>query len=238
MKRRWWTIFFPPLCAGCEQVLADDEEGICDKCRAALQYTNEATIRQNKLEMLFANFHPYHKETAIADKFIRAAAYTYYAQSNPIRDIIHAIKFKHNAELARHMGRCAAQRMRQNDFFAGIDAILPVPLHPKRLRERGYNQSEEIARGVSEVTGLPILNTCLERIQYTEQQSLKTIEERKKLPQPFALRNEQELQGKHVLVIDDVVTSGTTVGRCLELLHPIVGCHYSVMALSIAGEAN
>ncbi len=186
--------------------------------------------------MLFRSFAPYEREHGSANKFVRGAAFTYYDRKTAVPHIIHTIKFYHDPKLARWMGRQAALTLQSNDsaFFNDIDLLMPVALHKRRERERGFNQSEWICRGLSDITGIPVDTSHLRRIVYTEQQSLKTLEERASLGHVFALENAGELRGKHVLVVDDVITTGSTISRVLDVLHPVRGCHYSVFALTFA----
>jgi len=229
------SLFFPPLCAGCESVLADDAQFVCPDCRGRIRFTEEAWHRGNNMEQLFRSFTPYRNQTYTGDKFVRGAAWTYYDKGSPMPAIIHNIKFVGYAELAQQLGREAAETLQQQaDFFERIDLLMPITLHPKRLRARGFNQSEWICRGISDVTGIPVDTRHLMRTVNTDQQSLKTYEERGRLGQIFAVESPEELRGKHVLVVDDVITTGSTIARALETLHPIRNCTYSVFALSYA----
>ena len=230
------SLFFPRRCAGCGEVLSDDEPMLCRACIDSLRPTEEAWHRGNRLEMLFRSFAPYHKETGTANKFVRGAAYLFYGKTSAVPEIIHTMKFTGDPQLARWMGRVAAEHLASHDsgFFDDIDLLMPVALHPLREQERGFNQSEWICRGIAEVTGLPVDTTHLVRTVNTEQQSRKTLAERATLGQIFALNNPDELRNKHVLVVDDVCTTGSTISRVLDVLHPVRGCRYSVFALTYA----
>ena len=230
------SIFFPRRCAGCGEVLSDTEEMVCGRCLSGLRFTEEAWHRGNRMEMLFRSFAPYRNEHGAANKFVRGAAYTYYDKETAVPSIIRTSKFVGDPELARWMGRQAAEKLMREDsgFFEGIDLLMPVALHEQRVRERGFNQSEWICRGIHEATGIPVDTTHLRRSVYTEQQSRKTRAERATLGQVFALDRPDDLRGKHVLVVDDVITTGSTVSRVLDVLHPVRGCRYSVFALTYA----
>ena len=209
---------------------------LCRACIDSLRPTEEAWHRGNRLEMLFRSFAPYHKDAGTANKFVRGAAYLFYGKTSAVPEIIHTMKFTGDPQLARWMGRVAAERLASHDsgFFDDIDLLMPVALHPLREQERGFNQSEWICRGIAEVTGLPVDTTHLIRTVNTEQQSRKTLAERATLGQIFALNNPDELRNKHVLVVDDVCTTGSTISRVLDVLHPVRGCRYSVFALTYA----
>lgn len=229
------SVLYPRLCAGCNEVLADEAPYVCEECLHQLALTEEAWHRGNRLEMLFRSYAPYKKNTAPADKFVRGAAYTYYHKTTPIRAIVRTCKFVGHAEVGQWMGKQAAEYMIDSGFFEGVDMLVPIPLHANRLRERGFNQSEWIARGISEVTGIPVdTSGNLWRAVDTEHQSLKTLEERAELGEVFALHDETYYLGKHVMLVDDVVTSGSTMGRVMQVLHPVRNCQYSVFTLSYA----
>ena len=209
---------------------------LCRACIDSLRPTEEAWHRGNRLEMLFRSFAPYHKDAGRANKFVRGAAYLFYGKTSAVPEIIHTMKFTGDPQLARWMGHVAAEYLVSHDsgFFDDIDLLMPVALHPLREQQRGFNQSEWICRGLAEVTGLPVDTTHLVRTVNTEQQSRKTLAERATLGQIFALNNPDELRTKHVLVVDDVCTTGSTITRVLDVLHPIRGCRYSVFALTYA----
>ena len=184
--------------------------------------------------MLFRSYDPYCKETGSANKFVRGAAYLFYGKNDAVPRIIQTVKFLGDPKMARWLGHRAAEHILSSGFFDDIDLLMPVALHPIRQRQRGFNQSEQICLGIAEVTGLPVDTTHLVRTVNTEQQARKTYAELAKLGQIFAIPNPDELRGKHILVVDDVCTTGSTITRVLDVLHPIQGCHYSVFALTYA----
>jgi ComF family protein len=130
------------------------------------------------------------------------------------------------------LGRQAALEMQYADFFDEIDVIVPVPLHPKRLRERGYNQSEFIARGISEVTGIPLDTTHVTRELNTPKQALQEGEARKhNVAKAFAVNNPEQLYRKHCLLVDDLITTGETIRSCLQAMKRFRRAKFSVFAL-------
>ena len=142
------------------------------------------------------------------------------------------MKFHEHPEIATLLAKEAAYDFLQTDFFDGIDVIIPIPLHPKRLRERGFNQSEYIARALSEVTKIPMNTTLLTRRKHTAQQALLQGEERKSnMVNAFEVNHPEELYRKHILLVDDLITSGATMRACMQALQPCRGARYSVFAL-------
>ena len=217
-------------------MLPDENPFVCNDCWNSLRRTEEAANRANRLEQLFRSFALFEKETAPGNKFVRGAAYAYYDKETAIATIVHDMKFIGNHELARWLGQqMACGVLSQNkDFFSDVDMLMPVALHRRRLRERGFNQSEWLCLGIADIVGLPVDTMHLMRKKYTEQQSLKTLEERKTMKDVFAIKNPEDLRGKHVMIVDDVVTSGTTLLRIMEVLYPIRGCRFSVLTFSFA----
>ena len=221
-----WHLINPAICPMCGHVLKWGEDWLCDSCLCALPRTEEGAHRGNRLELLFSN----------DDKFIRGGAFCFYPSGHPFRQVIHALKFDSQPELGYQLGRMAAEEWTNTDFFDGIDYLVPLPLHPKRFKQRGYNQAEWIAKGIHEITHIPISSANLIRATNNDHQSKRTLEERAQLEQIFAVREPKQFHNKHLLLIDDVVTSGTTMRRALEALHPIYCCHYSVFSLAIAHQ--
>lgn len=219
-----WHLVNPALCPMCGHALMRGEDWLCDACIEALPRTEEGAFRGNRIEQLFSG----------DDKFIRGAAFCFYPSGHPFREAIHALKFDSQPEVGYLLGRMAAEEWAETSFFEGIDYLVPLPLHPKRERQRGYNQAEWIARGISEQTHIPISSGNLYRITDNAHQSKRTLEERQDLEQIFAVHDPALYRNKHLLLIDDVVTSGTTMRRAIEVLHPIYRCHYSVFSLAIA----
>jgi len=162
----------------------------------------------------------------------RAAAYLFYEKDHPIQRVIHRMKYADQPELGYWMGRQAVLDWRNEAFFEGIDLIVPMPLHPKRLRERGYNQAEYIARGISDITGIPIDTTHVTRIKNTPKQALQDGEGRKtNVAQAFAVNHPEQLYHKHILVVDDLITTGETMKACLHAMKRFRGARFSVFAL-------
>lgn len=219
-----YHLVWPRQCPMCNRVLRMDEEHICDRCLPRLPKTEEGWHRDNRLECLFSD----------DNKFDHGAAYCFYPKEHTFRQAIQAMKFNSQPELGAFLGRMAAEEWKDTGFFDGIDCLMPLPLHWKRYIRRGYNQAEWIARGISEVTGIPIDTTHMKRTENNSQQSRKSMDERRQLGQIFSVNQPEELRGKHVLLIDDVVTSGSTMHRAMDVLHPIYKCRYSIFSLAIA----
>ena len=199
---------------------------------ASLPRTEQAQLRQNETETtliektsdIVAGMHVMHLN--------RAAAYLFFEKDHPMQGLIHAMKYADQPMIGYHLGRQAAMEMQYAGFFDGTDLIIPIPLHKNRLRSRGYNQSEYIARGISEVTGIPVDTTHVLRVKDTPQQALQRGEGRKSnVADAFAVSHPEQLYRKQILLVDDLVTTGETMRSCLKAMKRFRGATFSVFAL-------
>ncbi len=229
--RRWWVSFFrllvPRCCAVCGRSLDDGEEILCLRCDMDMPRTNYHLWPDNPLERSLWGKMP----------LGRASAYFFYHRKDGYAHLVHLLKYGGRKDLCEAVGRKMAAELSATDFFRGIDLLLPVPLHPNKQRRRGYNQSECIARGISAVTGIPLDTSLLRRDKDTESQTRKHVLQRQEnVAGIFSLRSPGPLAGKHVLIIDDVFTTGSTVTACADALCEVEGLTVSVLTLSCAGH--
>jgi ComF family protein len=168
----------------------------------------------------------------------KASAFLYYAKGGDVRKLLYDLKYYGGWRTGIFMGKCMAAELSSSSFFEGVDAIIPIPLHPKRLRKRGYNQSEMLAEGISTVTGIPVWTDVLERNQFTETQTHKNQYERwMNVSEVFVCTNSQKLGRKHILIVDDVLTTGATLIACADVLKEVPDLKISVLTLALAGES-
>ena len=192
--------------------------------------TEQDILRENSTETTFTDGMSERKQKM---RLERAAAYLFYEKDHPIQRVIHRMKYADQPELGFWMARQAVLDWQgDTDFFDEIDLIIPMPLHPKRLRERGYNQSEYIARGISEITGIPVDTTHVTRVRNTPKQALQDGEGRRtNVADAFAVNQPEQLYNKHILVVDDLITTGETMKACLKAMKRFRGARFSVFAL-------
>ena len=205
---------------------------LCDECIDALPRTEQAQLRENSTEMtLWGQV----RSRAAAKKVMhldRAAAFLFFEKEHPIQDVVHAMKYADQPMIGYHLGRQAAMEMQYADFFDEIEVIIPMPLHKNRLRSRGYNQSEYIARGISAVTGIPVDTTHVMRIKDTPKQALQSGDDRKQnVAEAFGVTHPEEMYRKHILLVDDLITTGETMRSCLKAMKRFRGATFSVFAL-------
>lgn len=228
------SILYPRVCPMCESYMGERtaESMLCAACMAELPRTEQASIRQNETEMELAGKTSDIVATMKAMHLERAAAYLFYEKEHPIQQLVHKMKYADQPMIGYYLGKEAAAEFQYADFFEGIDVIVPMPLHPNRLRSRGYNQSEYIARGISELTGIPVDTTHVERVKDTPKQALQQGEDRKtNVKDAFTVNHPEQLYRKHILVVDDLVTTGETMRACLKAMKRFRGAKFSVFAL-------
>lgn len=234
-------ILYPVTCPMCGKVLRqayrmDREIGasmsvggynapICGVCYKHLPRTEEGKERGNMVEGIFME----------RRRFVRGGAFLFFEKGHPVQDLVHAMKFRRHPEVGYYLGTLMADEWLNTGFFDDIDVIVPVPLHPTRLRERGYNQCIYIARGISDVTGIPIEEQAVVRVKKTLQQALQTKGTRaENVEGAFLLKDENVLRKKHVLIVDDLITTGATMGAMMDALKHCYGVKYSVLSLGKA----
>jgi ComF family protein len=170
--------------------------------------------------------------------FERATVVYRYRKDEIVQKVIHAFKYHGYQDLAFQMGEYSVTEIRKNDplfFDSEIDYVVPVPLHPRKYRKRGYNQTELLAEGISRQTGIPVLKTFLRRKVYTETQTKKRFHERNEnVKDVFDIDESMDLDGKHILLIDDVLTSGSTLCSCASAIQKRKGVKISIFALAMA----
>lgn len=197
-------IFFPPLCPACSEVLMKNERVLCLGCLTELPRTGFHTDSDNEVARIFMG----------RVNICNATAFMVFQKESRYRHIIHDIKYNGNFPAAIEMGRIFGKELAGTPF-AGVDIIHPVPLHRSRLRERGFNQSDMIAEGMAEVLKVPMEKGLIIRRSGTGTQTSRSRYERwEHVKGAFRLRRKGEFAGKHVLLVDDVVTTGATLEAC------------------------
>jgi ComF family protein len=230
MKISFWSrlldLISPRLCVVCGNRLAVTEETLCSKCYLHLPRTDFGhNLYENVMVKLFWG------QIAIE----KATALFYYEPHAETANILYELKYKNHPEIGVVMGRMMAKELKNSGLFDDIDAIVPVPLAKKRERQRGYNQSMELAKGVSEVTGLPIDNHIVRRTKFVGSQTQRGRWERNEnVENVFELIDGNNISGKHLLLIDDVVTTGATFVACAKEMQKASHVKISVLALGFA----
>ncbi len=219
------SLLFPRCCVVCGRLLAKGEECLCTMCNINLPRTDYHLRKDNPVEKLFWGKIPLE----------RATSFFFYRKGSDFRQILHQLKYGGQKDIGAIMGRYMAAELLASGFFEGVDVILPVPLHKKKQQIRGYNQSEWIARGIAAVTGISIDTESVVRQKNTETQTRKSSFERwENVEGIFQLHHAESLVGKHVLIVDDVLTTGATTVECASCLAEIEGIRISILTLAMA----
>ena len=219
------SLFFPRYCIVCGRTLAKGEECLCTMCNINLPRTDYHLRKDNPVEKMFWGKIPLE----------RATSFFFYRKGSDFRQILHQLKYGGQKGIGAIMGRYMAAELLESGFFEGVDVILPVPLHKKKQQIRGYNQSEWIARGIAAVTGISIDTESVVRRKNTETQTRKSFLERwENVEGIFELNHAESLIGKHILIVDDVLTTGATTGECASCLTDIEGIRISILTLAMA----
>jgi len=228
LKNLWddfFSLLFPRICYGCGSHLVKNEKLICTECYVVIPRTNFHTKKDNPVAQAFWG----------RCKIESAAAFSFFNKGSRIRKLIHSLKYKGVKEVGYELGRIYGLSLKSSDFLDGIDFIVPVPLHKSKERTRGFNQSEIIATGISEATGLPLVANAIKRQRATSTQTKRSRMERwENVEGIFALKNSDLLAGKHILLVDDVITTGATIEACVAEILKAEGVKVSVVALAYA----
>lgn len=221
----FWFLFFPHTCEACGAALSKNENPVCFTCLYELPRTDFCAFVDNPVTNLFVGRLRIERGTAL---------FTFHKGSR-FRKLLHGLKYKNKPEIGVLLGKELGAEMMKSKNFADIDFIIPVPLHPNRQKQRGYNQSEMIGEGISKVTKIPQLVENLVRAKETTTQTKMTKEERwNNVSGKFIVANPQQLEAKHVLLVDDVVTTGSTMEACGEELLKVKGLKLSIAVLAQA----
>ena len=217
------NLCYPSSCAGCRQPLVDKEEILCANCLLDLPRTDFHLAASNPVSDSFLGRNPIDK----------ASAYLHFEKGGMVQNMLHQLKYNNQPEVGVFLGRMAGYELAP--FFEDIDLLIPVPLHPKKLKKRGYNQAEQVARGISEATNISYDGENLMRTEFTETQTLKGRFDRwLNVKTVFQLQNPSALSEKKLLLVDDVLTTGSTMEGCLSVLEGISGAKLSAFALAFA----
>lgn len=223
----WWTrivdFIAPRSCVICGRRLSPTERSLCSVCVLHLYRTTfQFTPEDNEMAQLFWGLLPVERTTALI----------YYEPRSETAALIYKLKYGHRPDIGEDLGRIMAEEIKPAGFLDGIDVLLPIPLSKKRYWQRGYNQSEMLARGMSEVTGLPVITKAVRRTNFRQSQTSLTRKERQEnVEGTFVLRHPELLENKHVLLIDDICTTGATLLACSEAIRSIKGIRISILTL-------
>lgn len=218
------NIFFPSLCLACGEPLNRYEQYLCLHCHHKLPKTHFHKDKENKLTEMFWGRIPIHS----------AAAYLYFIKASRVQHILHAFKYRNQKMVGVHLGELYGQELMKSPHFNTVDAILPVPLHPKKEYLRGYNQSRCFGLGLSKSMKIPLHDNLI-RSSFTHTQTKKSKYHRwANVSEAFELKNPNNYKHKHILIVDDVITTGATMESCAQHFSGIEGIKISLAGIAFA----
>lgn len=221
---RLTDIIAPRRCPVCDNRLSVVEEHICTVCNLRMPRTGHVdNPADNDMARIFYGKIP----------VMKCAALIFYEAQSQADNLIYKLKYSNRPEICETLGSIVARELMPCEFFKGVDVVIPIPITRARKRQRGYNQSMEIARGISRVTGLPIEKKTVKRLSFTRSQTKMGFRERmENVENAFKLTGTNRVRGKHVLIVDDVVTTGATITACARQLLKAGDVKISVISIA------
>ncbi len=228
LKRSLLHLAFPHVCENCGTDLPDEEHFLCLPCLELLPCTHFHMYPNNPVEKMFWGRIP----------LTHATAQFYFTKHSPIQKLMHAFKYKGNKELGLYLGRMMGQQLAASNRFRFVDAVIPLPLFYAREKKRGFNQAAILCQGISEILKVPVLTNVVARTMHTESQTKKNRVQRwQNMKGRFVVKDPGLVQGKHLLLVDDVVTTGATLESCGQVLLEAGDVRVSIATLCLSSSS-
>ena len=213
------NLFFPKHCGACSKLVINTKDELCLKCE--LNLIHESDPDTNKIQKALRGRVEIEKGVFFID----------FTKKESVQNILHSIKYQNQKKLAIYIAEQLALKLGAA-FFQEFDSIIPIPLHRKKLKIRGFNQSDFIAEGIHNI---PIERNCLKRIKNISSQTNKNrLEHWNNVKSAFKIDNTDKLKGKHILLVDDVFTTGATLEACINTIKEQATCKCSILTLARA----
>ncbi len=227
LKESLLHLAFPPICEGCGSDALPPAHELCSHCLSLLPETHFHRLPGNPVERIFMGRLP----------LAFASAHYYFTRDSVIQRLMHGFKYEGQKDLGRFLGRLMGNALRANPVVASIDALVPLPLHPAKERKRGYNQATVLCEGMAEALAKPVFTNLVMRRTHTETQTKKGRTERwSNMEGKFQLRDPSQADGRHLLLVDDVLTTGATLEACGRALLEGINTSLSLATLCISGR--
>lgn len=222
-------LFFPDICYACGSDLLGKHQLLCLHCLHQLPYTEFERLPGNPVEKIFWGRLPVQS----------AGSLVYFTKGSAIEKLLHQLKYRNKKEVGYYCGRLMGEALKRSGRFTGLDGIVPLPLFKKRERQRGFNQARLLCEGMSQALAIPTLIDVVERSESTETQTHKNRVERwLNMQHRFQIIDESYLTNKHVLLVDDVITTGATLESCGQEMLRTPGIQLSVFTLAFSSSKN
>lgn len=217
-------LFYPHTCDGCGIDLTRTERVLCLHCQRRLPLTGYQHLHNNPVEKIFWG----------RVNIRHAMAAYYYRKSSLLQQLIYQFKYNRREDIATHFGHQMGNILLQSKWLYEVNSIIPVPIHPTKLQQRGYNQAMVLANGIAAVTGFPVTDDILFRSNYAPSQTNKgRLLRWQNVSGVFSIKHTDQLKDCHILLIDDVLTTGATIEACSQLLMN-AGATVSICTLAFA----
>lgn len=227
IKNSFLHLVFPHVCEGCGSDVVDDDDLLCLKCLASLPKTGFQFHSSNIVEKIFWGRLPLQV----------ASAQYYFTKESLMQHLMHQIKYKGNKELAIYLGNLMGHGLEQTNRFSSVDVLVPLPLFPSKEKKRGYNQAALLCYGMSEVIEKPVMENLVTRTKHTETQTRKNRVDRwQNMEGRFQVKMPSKLEHKHILLVDDVVTTGASLEACGREILKAEGVNLSICTLCYASQ--
>ena len=219
-------LFFPHVCTGCGNDILDKESVLCMRCIDAMPETNFELHPDNPVEKMYRG----------RLRLTSGTAQFYFTKESLMQHLMHQFKYKSNRDLGLQLGRIMGDQIIKSDRI-NVDALIPLPLFPAKEKRRGYNQATLLCKGMAEAMNIPVIDNAIIRPQHTETQTKKgRIERWKNMEGKFVLNNPDAIKNKHLLLVDDIVTTGATLEACGNQLLKGENVKLSLATLCIASR--
>jgi len=223
----FFHLFIPIKCVNCGISLHDHENYVCKECLFKIPRTDFHKFPENSVSQVFWG----------RVRLENAFSFYYFTKGSILQNLIHEVKYRHAKELAYELGKEFGNELKGSNFHKQIDYIVPVPLHPKKEKKRGYNQSDWIARGIADVLEVKVSNQILERTVHTSTQTKKNrIQRWENVKDAFEVKNSALIENKHLVLIDDVITTGATLEACANQILKVNNTKVSIISLAFATD--
>jgi len=220
-------LFFPHVCTGCGSDLVNKEHLLCLECISQLPHTGFAPHAHNPIEHIFWGRVP----------LVAAHSEFFFTKASVIQHLIHQLKYNGKKEIGFYLGEVIGRNLLNSNRFQAVDYIIPLPMFADKEKKRGYNQATIICNGISASMNIPVLNGVVTRKYLTETQTRKSRSDRwDNVANSFKVKDVEKLRNKHILLIDDVVTTGASLEACARNILNIEGVHLSIATLAYASK--
>lgn len=220
----FFALFYPRLCYACQKALVQQEECICSFCNFHLPRTHMYKERENSLSRVFWGRADIETATALF----------YFQKGGRVQKLIHQFKYRGKKDVGMYLGRMLGSELNGSELWQPVDMIMPVPMHARKQHERGFNQSEVIARGIAETFHRPLELSNLVKTEKTETQTRKTRFRRwENVETVFSIVKPERLRSKNILLVDDVITTGSTLEACTQKIKEIPGTRVWLVSLAM-----